>query len=91
MPVHDWTRVDVGLFHAFHQQWIVALCNGLNAGLLPPDYFALPEQHIRGPIPDVLALHLTPVAIDGLTCRAGLTPFPPSCYHAGRATSYVER
>lgn len=22
MPVHDWTRVDAGLFHAFHQQWI---------------------------------------------------------------------
>ena len=22
MPVHDWTRVNSGLFHAFHQQWI---------------------------------------------------------------------
>ena len=60
MPVHDWTRVDSGLFHAMHQQWIAALCNGLNAGVLPSDYFALPEQQIRGPIPDVLALHLTP-------------------------------
>jgi hypothetical protein len=26
---------------------------------LPPDYFALPEQTIRGPIPDVRALHLS--------------------------------
>ena len=30
----------------------------LNAGVLPSDYFALPEQSIRGPIPDVLTLNL---------------------------------
>jgi len=60
MPVHDWTRVDAGLFHAFHQQWISGLCAALNAGVLPGDYFALPEQNISGPIPDVLALHLAP-------------------------------
>jgi hypothetical protein len=62
VPVHDWTRVDAGLFHAFHQGWTVALSNALNAGGLPPDYFALPEQNIRGPIPDVLTLHLSPGA-----------------------------
>src|SRR5438876_5243551 len=60
MPVHDWTRVDAGLFHHFHQEWIVALCNALNAGGLPPDYFALVEQNVRGPIPDVLTLKLAP-------------------------------
>jgi Protein of unknown function (DUF4058) len=60
MPVHDWTRVDAGLFHAFHQRWIGALCDVLNAGGLPPDYFALPELSIRGPIPDVLTLRLSP-------------------------------
>jgi hypothetical protein len=60
MPVHDWTRVDAGLFHAFHQHWIIALCNALNQGSLPPGYFALPEQSIRGPIPDVLTLKLSP-------------------------------
>jgi len=59
MPVHDWTRVDAGLFHAFHQRWIGALCDRLNAGGLPSDYFALPEQNIRGPIPDVLTLKLS--------------------------------
>ena len=59
MPIHDWTRVDAGLFHAFHQSWTVILCNALNAGGLPPDYFALPEQNIRGPIPDVLTLRLS--------------------------------
>jgi hypothetical protein len=59
MPIHDWTRVDAGLFHAFHQSWIVTLCNTLNGGVLPLDYFALPEQMIRGPIPDVLTLRLS--------------------------------
>jgi hypothetical protein len=37
MPVHDWTRVDAGLFHDFHQGWTVALRNALNAGMLPSD------------------------------------------------------
>ena len=31
----------------------------MNDGGLPPDYFALPEQSIRGPIPDVLTLRLS--------------------------------
>jgi hypothetical protein len=62
MPVHDWTRVDSGLFHAFHHRWIDAISDALNLGVLPADYFALPEQNIRGPIPDVLALRL---ATDG--------------------------
>jgi Protein of unknown function (DUF4058) len=62
MPVHDWTRVDAGLFHAFHHRWIDALCDALNAGGLPPEYFALPEQRIHGPIPDVLTLKLSGAA-----------------------------
>lgn len=70
MPVHDWTRVDSGLFHAFHQQWISNLCVALNAGVLPPEYFALPEQNIRGPIPDVLTLKLS--ADDDVDTRGGL-------------------
>ena len=59
MPIHDWTRVDAGLFHAFHVGWIPTLSRALNAGVLPPDYFALPEQSIRGPVPDVLTLQLS--------------------------------
>lgn len=58
MPLHDWTRVDAGLFHHFHHQWIDALANALNAGRLPPEYFALVEQRVHGPIPDVLTLQL---------------------------------
>src|SRR5262245_12517797 len=58
MPVHDWTRVDAGLFHDFHQGWTVSLRNAINDGVLSSDYFALVEQNIRGPIPDVLTLQL---------------------------------
>lgn len=68
MPIHDWTRVDAGLFHDFHQRWIAALSNALNAGVLPSDYFALVEQRIQGPIPDVLTLKL---AASGNEPRSG--------------------
>jgi hypothetical protein len=59
MPVHDWTRVDAELFHHFHQGWTIELSNALNAGTLPRDYFALVEQRVQGPIPDVLTLELS--------------------------------
>src|SRR5205807_8057104 len=58
MPTHEWTRVDRRLFHAFHHGWIEELARALNRGVLPDGYFALPEQNIRGPIPDVLTLEL---------------------------------
>jgi hypothetical protein len=60
MPIHDWTRVDAGLFHAFHQGWISALSDALNGGVLPPDYFALPERTNRSHVPDVATLKLSP-------------------------------
>jgi hypothetical protein len=56
MPVHDWTRVDAGIFHHFHHEWISTISNSLNAGLLPPDYYALAEQQAAGFGPDVLTL-----------------------------------
>jgi hypothetical protein len=56
MSVHDWTRVDAGIFHAFHHSWIEEIARVLNRGLLPPDYYALPEQHAAGFGPDVLTL-----------------------------------
>jgi hypothetical protein len=61
MPIHDWTRVDAGLFHAFHQRWISALSDALNIGGLPSDYYALAEQSVGGPVPDVLTLKLTSI------------------------------
>jgi hypothetical protein len=56
MPMHDWTRVEPGIFHAFHHDWITELARALNGGLLPDDYYALPEQQAAGFGPDVLTL-----------------------------------
>ncbi len=56
MPIHDWTRVDAGIFHDFHQEWISSLKRALNSGLLPADYYALAEQVVGGLHPDVLTL-----------------------------------
>ena len=60
MPIHDWTRVEAGDFHHFHQAWVVYLTNALNSGLLPPEYMAMTEQVTGRPIPDVVALHVRP-------------------------------
>ena len=56
MPVHDWSRVDANVFHHFHQQWTISICNALNAGLLPAGFSALVEQRAAGLVPDVLAV-----------------------------------
>lgn len=56
MPIHDWTRVDDGIFHHFHHSWIEEIQRCLNSGLLPEDYYAMAEQHAAGFGPDVLTL-----------------------------------
>ena len=56
MPVHDWTRVEAGIFHEFHLDWIFTLKQALNQGVLPPDFYALAEQVAGGLHPDVLTL-----------------------------------
>jgi Protein of unknown function (DUF4058) len=56
MPIHDWTRVEAGIFHDFHHAWIEELKRALNRGILPADYYALAEQHAAGFGPDVLTL-----------------------------------
>jgi hypothetical protein len=56
MPIHDWTRVDAGIFHAFHHDWITEIARALNRGPLPASYYALPEQIAGGLGPDVLTL-----------------------------------
>lgn len=59
MPVHDWTKVEDAIFHAYHHLWITSLHSALNHGILPPDYYALPDQ-VAGPgNPDVLGLQRT--------------------------------
>jgi hypothetical protein len=59
MPIHDWTRVDAGIFHHFHQRWIVAITDVLNQRLLPGEYYALAEQQGAGFEPDVLTLKMS--------------------------------
>jgi hypothetical protein len=65
MPVHDWTRVEAGIFHDFHTVWSGALRSALNEGLLPPGYYALAEQHAGRPITDVLTLHASSAPPEG--------------------------
>lgn len=67
MPIHDWTRVNAGTWHAFHLSWISEIQRSLNSGLLPSDYYALAEQ-IAGPLgPDVLTLQVPDVPENGTT------------------------
>ncbi len=63
MPMHDWTKVEAGIYHDFHTLWIVEIRNALNRGLLPPEYYALVEQNITGALgvgPDILTLRPPP-------------------------------
>lgn len=55
MPIHDWSRMQAGDFHHFHQSWITYLANALNEEL-PPEFMALAEQVTSRPIPDVVTL-----------------------------------
>ena len=50
------TRVDPGLFHDFYQTWSIQIKGALNAGVLPAEYYALVEQRVGGPEPDVIAV-----------------------------------
>lgn len=69
MPVHDWTRVEAGMFHHFHNGWITELSNAFNGGLLPPSYYSLSEQHAGRFVADILTLHAS---------RPNGEPSPPS-------------
>ena len=56
MPIHDWRRVESGIFYDFHHTWITEIKRTLNDGLLPNDYYALAEQIVGSFGPDVLPL-----------------------------------
>lgn len=73
MPIHDWTRVSAGTWHAFHVSWISEIQRSLNNGLLPADFYAQAEQ-ITGPFgPDVLTLQTT-----GGDTNGSVAPAPSS-------------
>src|SRR4051794_34792758 len=56
MSVHDWKRVEAGIFHHFHHSLIEEIQRALNSGVLPSDYYAMAEQQAAGFGPDVLTL-----------------------------------
>ncbi len=60
MPIHDWTRVEAGIFHDFHNRWLAHISEALNCGLLPANYYALTDQHAGRTVPDILTLHAEP-------------------------------
>jgi len=75
MPVHDWTRVESGIYHAFHTVWAGEIQKTLNGGLLPAGYYVLVEQHAGQYIADVLTLHVDvpPTELPPLPITAGGT------------------
>ncbi len=56
MPIHDWSRVDAGIFHDFYHAWIERIKLHLNEDVLPPDHYAMAEQHASHFGPDLLTL-----------------------------------
>jgi hypothetical protein len=81
MPVHDWTRVNDGIFHHFHYSWVLEIQRALRRGLLPKGYYVLAEQ-IGGDVgePDVLTLQAAGTKSDPdgpLSGTATLTETPP--------------
>ena len=56
MPIHDWTRVDAGIFHDFHLSWIAEIKRSLNRGLLPAGITLWPSRSTGIFGPDVLTL-----------------------------------
>lgn len=61
MPLHDWSKMSAGHFHAFHTSWLIHMAEFLNDGVLPDGFHALPEQHTEGFITDVTTYEVDPV------------------------------
>jgi hypothetical protein len=73
MPVHDWTRVDDGTYHDFHNAWIIHLKEALNGGVLPKNYYAQSEQHSLEYVADVLTLHVPSETSSGPAPTGGVS------------------
>jgi hypothetical protein len=89
MPIHDWTRVEAGDYHHFHQTWTPLIAAALNRGLLPPEFMAMTDQVTGRPIPDVVTLQ-TRTAQGGSNRRGGgvaIQDAPPSA----RLVQKIER
>lgn len=95
MPMHDWKKVDDGIFHAMHFNWIGRTARALNSSLLPRAFYALPEQHAGKKVPDILTLELHAVPEEGLSAENGgiaVMPPPPKATITAKSKtlSYVD-
>ena len=70
MPIHDWSRVEAGVFHDFHTTWIPDIKRTLIGGLLPPGYYAMVEQDTSGLILDVPTLQRASNGASGRSHRS---------------------
>lgn len=88
MPIHDWTRVDAGTYHDFHQVWTIEIRNALNRGILPPGYSAFADLKVEGYEPDVAAIQLQPAPAGG---GVSATATPPRARQVSRARTEAAR
>ena len=88
MPMHDWTRVEAGIYHHFHGYWLGRVGHALNHGGLPSGYYALTEQVVYPFGPDVVTLHPRDVAEGGGTAVA---VSPPATAATARAAKNIRR
>ena len=51
MPIHDWSRVDAGIFHDFHQAWTIEIRNALNGGRFLLGILLWPIRSSAAPFP----------------------------------------
>jgi Protein of unknown function (DUF4058) len=91
MPMHDWTRVDAGIYDDFHHEWISEIKRALNRGFLPADYYALAEQVAAGFGPDVLTLQDLTVATDYNGGRVATQPRPKTTYYTELPGEFQQR
>lgn len=91
MPIHDWTRVQSGLFHHFHQDWSIEIARALNRGRLTKGYYALVEQKVDGPEPDVIAVEMKKRGVAKPFGSATATMAPPATKLTVRTPSDAAR
>jgi hypothetical protein len=101
MPLHDWTKVNSGLYHHFHQYWAMEICTALNRdGVMPESLAALIEQRKGIKEPDVVAVELAdweaPSSAAGGTAllerpKTRIVRQSDNTHYAGKASRIVVR
>ncbi len=90
MPMHDWTKVDAGIYHDFHHEWISEIKRSLNR-MLSKDYYALAEQHAGGFAPDVLTLHKPDFDADQSGSTTLIRTRPKTSFQESAADFYARK